>query len=165
MRCTLLCYNFEGGVFDSRCVIGNFHCHNSSNRTVGLVSTQLLTEIFTRNVSWGGGLLSPSCALKSGTLELLESSGPVQTCLGIPLSSINQWDSIGNFNSLYWLRNSLFYRLTSMFNAAPTGTYTKSDKYILNFPQYFFLQTNFNIILSFISTSWYWSLTLRFIEH
>jgi len=58
--------------------------------------TQPLTETSTENISWGGkygqcvGLtnLPHSCAatvLKSGTLNLLESSGPVQACNGIAL--------------------------------------------------------------------------------
>jgi len=34
-------------------VIGFFHCHNSSGRTMVLGSTQPLTEMSTRNVSWG----------------------------------------------------------------------------------------------------------------
>ena len=51
-------------------VIGIFHWHNPSGRTVGLGSTQPLTEMSTGNISWGGkggryvGLttLPPSCA-------------------------------------------------------------------------------------------------------
>jgi hypothetical protein len=34
-------------------VIGIFHLHNLSNRTMALGSTQSLTEISTRNISWG----------------------------------------------------------------------------------------------------------------
>jgi hypothetical protein len=34
-------------------VIGIFHRHNPSGRTMGLGSTQPLTEMSTRNVSWG----------------------------------------------------------------------------------------------------------------
>jgi len=58
--------------------------------------TQPLTEMITRNISWGGkggrciGLttLPPSCVpifLKSGSLNLLEPSGPAQACNGIAL--------------------------------------------------------------------------------
>ena len=34
-------------------VIGIFHWHNPSGRTVTLESTQPLTEMSTRNISWG----------------------------------------------------------------------------------------------------------------
>jgi hypothetical protein len=34
-------------------VIGNYHWHNPSSRTVALGSTQPLTEMSTRDVSWG----------------------------------------------------------------------------------------------------------------
>ena len=34
-------------------VIGIFHCHKSSGRTMALGLTQLLTEMSTRNISWG----------------------------------------------------------------------------------------------------------------
>ena len=51
-------------------VIGIYHGHNPSDRTMTLGSTQPLTEMSTRNISWGskGGwlvgltTLSPSCA-------------------------------------------------------------------------------------------------------
>ena len=36
-------------------VTGIFHCHNPSGRTVAFGSTQLLTEMSTRNISWGQG--------------------------------------------------------------------------------------------------------------
>ena len=34
-------------------VIGIFHSHNPSDRTMGLGSTQPLTEMSTRSISWG----------------------------------------------------------------------------------------------------------------
>jgi hypothetical protein len=34
-------------------VIGIFHCHNPSDRTMALGSTQPLTEMSTRSISWG----------------------------------------------------------------------------------------------------------------
>jgi hypothetical protein len=34
-------------------VIGGFHCYNLSGRTMVFGSTQPLTEISTRNISWG----------------------------------------------------------------------------------------------------------------
>ena len=56
--------------------------------------TQPLTEMSTRNISWGQGgrrvgltTLPPSCAvvMKPGSLNLLEAYGPVQACNGIAL--------------------------------------------------------------------------------
>jgi hypothetical protein len=50
-------------------VIGIFHLHNPSCRTVALESTQPLTEMSTKNISWGKGgrcvgltTLPPPCA-------------------------------------------------------------------------------------------------------
>ena len=43
-----------GSIPDS--VIGIFRCHNPTGRTVALGSTQPLSEMSTRNISWGGGL-------------------------------------------------------------------------------------------------------------
>jgi hypothetical protein len=34
-------------------VIGIFHCHNPADRTMALGSIQPLTEMSTRNISWG----------------------------------------------------------------------------------------------------------------
>jgi len=59
-----------------------------------LGSTQPLIEVSTRSISWGKGdrcvrltTLPPSCAvvMKSGNLNFLEPSGPLQTCNGIAL--------------------------------------------------------------------------------
>ena len=72
-----------------------FHWHNPSGHTLTLQLTQPLTEISTRNISWGdkGGQcvglqpyhLHVPIVLKSGSLKLLEPSGPVQDCNGIVL--------------------------------------------------------------------------------
>ena len=67
-------------------VIGIFHWHNPSGRTVTRGSTQPLTEMSTRNISWGvkadGAYGWPyhlhiPTVLKSGSLKLLEPSRPV----------------------------------------------------------------------------------------
>jgi hypothetical protein len=60
-----------------------------------LGSTQTLTELNTRNISWGlkaavaqGSQpyhLHVPIVLKSGSLNLLEPSGPVRACRGIAL--------------------------------------------------------------------------------
>ena len=61
---------------------------------MALGSTQPLTEMSTRSISWDKGgrcvrltTLSPSCAVvtKSGNLNFLEPSGPLQACNGTAL--------------------------------------------------------------------------------
>ena len=68
---------------------------NPSDRTMAQGSTQPLTEMSTRRISWGKGgrcvrltTLPPSCAVvtKSGNLNFLEPSGPLQACNGTALS-------------------------------------------------------------------------------
>ena len=75
-------------------VIGIFHRHNPSDRTMALGSTQPLTEMNTRSISWGlrrpvrkADNLPPSCAvvMKSGNLNFLEPYGSLQACNGIAL--------------------------------------------------------------------------------
>jgi hypothetical protein len=72
-------------------VIGLFRWHNPSDCTMALGSTQPLTEMSTRSISWGKGgrcvrptILPPYCAVfkKSGNLNFLEPSGPLQACNG-----------------------------------------------------------------------------------
>ena len=61
---------------------------------MALWSTQPLTEMSTRSISWGKGgrrvrlaTLPPSCAvvMKSGNINFLEPSGPLQACNGTAL--------------------------------------------------------------------------------
>jgi hypothetical protein len=76
-------------------VIGIFHWHNPSGCTMALRSTQPLTEMSTRNIPWGVKAASVQgwqpyhlhvpFFLKSGSLNVLEPSGPVQACDGIAL--------------------------------------------------------------------------------
>ena len=71
-------------------VNGIFHWRNPSGRTMALGSTQPLTEMSTRNISWGvkaaGAYdwqlyhLHVPIVLKSESLHLLEPSGPVKAC-------------------------------------------------------------------------------------
>ena len=73
-------------------VIGIFQWYNPSGRTMALGSTQPLTEMSTRCISWrgkGSGCVRlttfpPSCAvvMKSGNLNFLEPSRPLQACNG-----------------------------------------------------------------------------------
>jgi hypothetical protein len=44
-------YKLEGRGFDG--IIGIFHGHDPSGRTMALGSTRPLTEMSTRNISWG----------------------------------------------------------------------------------------------------------------
>jgi len=76
-------------------VTGIFHWHNPSGCTLALGLTQPLTEMSTRNISWEVKVASAygwqpyplhvPIVLKSGSLNLLEPSGPVQGCTGIAL--------------------------------------------------------------------------------
>jgi hypothetical protein len=75
-------------------VIEIFQWHNPSGRTMALGSTQTLKEMSTRCISWGKGgryvrltTLQPSFAvvMKSGNLNFLEHSGPLQGCMGTAL--------------------------------------------------------------------------------
>jgi len=76
-------------------VTGNFHWHYPSGRTMALGSTQPLTEMSTRNTSWGVKAASVygwqpyhvhvPIVLKSESLNLLVPWGPVQACYGIAL--------------------------------------------------------------------------------
>ena len=104
---------FAGSIPDG--VIGIFHWHNPTGRTMALGSTQPLTEMSTRNEYFLGGkggqclgltILPPfhvPIVLKSGSLNLLEPSGPVQACNGIALPFLQQWN--GNFG---YLKNLFF---------------------------------------------------------
>ena len=79
-------------------VIGIFHSHNPSDRTMALGSTQSLTEMSTRRISWGkcGRCVRLTTlttffavVMKSGNLNFLEPFGLLQACNGtdLPLSS------------------------------------------------------------------------------
>jgi len=83
------------------CVIGIFHWHNLSGRTMVPGLTQPLTEMSTRNISWeikaAGAYgwqiyhLHVPIVLKSGSLNLLEALRPVQVCKWIALPSTLRW--------------------------------------------------------------------------
>ena len=76
-------------------VIVIFHWHNPFCRTMALGLTQPLREMSTRNTSWGvkastAWVWQPChvpvpTVLQSGSLNFLEASGPVESCLGIGL--------------------------------------------------------------------------------
>ena len=81
-------------------VIGIFHWRNPSRRTMALGVTQPLTEMSTRNISWGVKVpgaqgwqpyhLHVPTVLKCGSLNLLEPSGPVMGLLFILLFYLYQ---------------------------------------------------------------------------
>ena len=81
--------NVAGSIPDG--VIGIFHWHNPSGRTMALGSTQPLTEMSTRNISWGVkaagayGWQPYHLHVLTGSLTLLETSGPAEACNGIAL--------------------------------------------------------------------------------
>jgi hypothetical protein len=111
----VLRYKSEGRWFDPRWCNGIFHWHNPSDRTMALGSTQPLTEMSTRSISWGylqlvrrAATLPPSCAVvkKSGNRNFLEPSGPLRACnetaLPLPCSVIRQgvWELLQKIHRL-----------------------------------------------------------------
>jgi hypothetical protein len=96
--------------------VGIFHWSNLSCRTMTLGLTQPLTEMSTRNIFWGikaAGAYSWQSlhlhlriVLKSGTLKLLESSGPLKGLLYVltvlkflerPIQMLTNWS-----DKSYW---------------------------------------------------------------
>jgi hypothetical protein len=86
---TLPSWKGAGSIPDG--TIGIFQLHNPSGRTLALGLTQPLTEMSTRNISWGKGVgmvgmttLPPSCA---DCLEIWEpqTPGTLRACSGIAL--------------------------------------------------------------------------------
>ena len=89
LRCCTTNRKIAGSIPDG--VIGIFHWHNPSDRTMALGSTQPLKEMSTRRISWGKcgrcvrlTTLPPPCAvvMKSGNLNFLEPPGLPQACNG-----------------------------------------------------------------------------------
>jgi hypothetical protein len=99
---------------------------------MALGSTQPLTEMSTRSISWGKGgrcvrltNLPPSCAVvkKSGNLNFLETSGPLQACNGaalplpyhhtVPLSrnlgTLTSWNPLGHSRPVTGLQYLYLY--------------------------------------------------------
>ena len=89
LRCCATNLKVTGSIPD--CVTGIFHWHTPSDRTMALGSTQPLTEMSTRifpgcKCSQCVRLttLPPPCAvvMKSGNLNFMELSRPLQACNG-----------------------------------------------------------------------------------
>jgi hypothetical protein len=85
-------------------VIGILRWHNPSGHTMTLGLTQPLTDVRTRNISWGVKAASVYgwqpyhlhvlTILKSGSLNLLEPHGPVQACNGIVFTTNNRDENV-----------------------------------------------------------------------
>jgi hypothetical protein len=110
------------------CVTGIFHWHNPSGRTIALGLTQPPIEMNTRNISWrvqaaGAYSWQPYhlhvvTVLKSGSLKVLEPSGPVQACSGIALFIFKVRIGVGSsqhihLKSLIWLHTCLHLSVNS----------------------------------------------------
>jgi hypothetical protein len=128
------------------CVTGISHWHNPSGRTIALGLTQPLTEISTRNISWGiktaGACdwqpyhLHVPTILKSESLNLLEPSGPVQACNRIALPFIVE--------ALVTLMRLKCYAYTSVFLVTwPTFHETWFEDYAVE------EQTNAYLLISY----------------
>jgi hypothetical protein len=90
LRCSATNRKFAGLIPDG--VIGMFHGHNPSDRTMALgVDSASNSNEYQEDVLAGRCVrlttLPPSCALvmKSGNLNFLEPSGPLQACNGTAL--------------------------------------------------------------------------------
>jgi hypothetical protein len=111
-------------------VTGIFHWHNPSGRTMALGLTQPLTEMITRNISLGVNAAGvwgwqPYCLhmliiLKSGSLSLLEHSGPVQACNGITLPFSTEL----NQSKLHFLSCGLDHCRIVVWFMAGTGNFS-----------------------------------------
>ena len=87
--------HFNGAGSISEDIIGIFHWRNPSSRTMALGSTHPLTDMNTRNISlwvkaagawgWQPYHLHVPIVKKSGSVNLLEPTGPVQACTRIAL--------------------------------------------------------------------------------
>jgi len=84
-----LCYKPEGHGFIPDGVTEIFHWHNPSGCTMAQGSTQLLTEISTRNISWGAKVaeigLTTLLSFCSDCLEIWEPHPPgtLRACPGL----------------------------------------------------------------------------------
>jgi len=116
-------WKVAGSIADG--VIGIFYWHEPSGRTMTLVSSEPLTEMSTRNISWGvkaaGGYdwqpyhLYVLNVLTYLSLNLLETSESVQTCNGIALpfyyssetSSTSVFRKMKTPNVVYYLQRDI----------------------------------------------------------
>jgi len=92
---------------------------NPSDRTMALGSTQSLTEMSTRSISWGkrrpvrkADNLTPSCVIvtKSENLNFLEPSGPLRALKGTVLSFYFNNKQISLFAVVVCVYSNSFYK-------------------------------------------------------
>ena len=111
-------------------VIGIFHWHNSSGCTMALGLNQPLTEMSTRNISWGGksgrcvGLTIPALS-SADCLEIWEPQPPgtLRACPGLSWDYFTllsllllrylryNWHSNHDYNLHFWIRVSTIQKL------------------------------------------------------
>ena len=94
-------------------VTGSFHWYNPSSRNMALGLTQPLTEISTRNISWGlkaagaygwqSYRLHVPTVLKPGSPNLLEPSGPVEAMAFIYFQKLSNLFIIFWFCFVLWM--------------------------------------------------------------
>ena len=92
-------------------VIGIFDWHNPSDLTITLGLTQRLTEISTRNISWGVKVAGArSCA---DCLEIwqLQPPGTLRACTEIPLLLLTSWIPMFRRNILPQSSGLKYYRI------------------------------------------------------
>ena len=105
---------------------------------MALGSTQPLTEMSTRCISWGwrrpvlkADNLPPFCAvvIKSGNLKFLELSGPLQACNGtaLPFLSTLRYPLSCVFASEVWNNFFLFYSITGWLPKPPSSPLPSFD--------------------------------------
>ena len=91
-------------------VFGNSPWHNPSGCTMTQPPTEMSTRIISLGVKVTGAFgwqtyhLHVPLVLKSGSLKLLETLGPVQVCNGIDLLSISLGNTVLTFCWTDWLR-------------------------------------------------------------
>jgi len=124
-------------MLDSRCATENFHWPNASGRTVALVSTQHLTEMFTRNVSWGytwpmhkaDKIITIMCQL-SGNLDP-QITGNLRAFSDRFRGLFNIYIFLRRYRKLQHsilFMELLIIQITFMFKGVLTGCCTNSDK-------------------------------------
>jgi hypothetical protein len=126
----MLCYKSEGRWFDPRWRHRILHLHNPSDPPVALGSTQPLTEMSTRRISWGVNAagaygwqpyhLPVLLSWHLGTLTSWNPLGALQACNGTALPFI--W-TLSRFEEPYFHLNAhsvedAAFRLPSVFIVA-----------------------------------------------
>jgi hypothetical protein len=114
---------------------GIFYWHNPSGCTMALGSTQPLKEMSTRDISFIYIYhLYVLIVLKSGSLNLLEPSGPVQACNGIALPLLCHK---GKKSRVSMLRKPLSSPVTiSLYTPLQYSPQCSARKHLVPIPQF-----------------------------